>query len=138
MPAALFALAACSSGSPAALPATSQAATVATAAAAPDATLGPLTLGHFPSTSDGRTAKGLCQAWSALRVHYASNVQNDSPVDLNKWFSGSDWAQARSDAARLGNAAAYSTLIAAYGVATVGDTASLDTARNVDKACAAG
>jgi hypothetical protein len=143
VPAALLAagLAACSSSSsPAAStpPATSAPAATTAAAAAPDATLGALTLGHFPSTTDGRTAKGLCQAWSALRTQYASNVQNDSPVSLNQWFSGPDWAAARSEAGKLGNAPAYSSLVAAYGVATVGDTASIDTARNVDKACAAG
>lgn len=141
IPAALLALTACSSGSsPAAsAPLASSAPAATTAAAvAPDATLGALTLGHFPSTTDGRAAKGLCQAWSALRVQYASNVQNDSPVSLNQWFSGPDWAQARSDAAKLGNSAAFATLVAAYGVATVGDTASVPTAQNVDKACAAG
>jgi hypothetical protein len=139
IPAAVLALAACSSSSPAssAPPASSAAAPAATSAA-PDATLGALTLGHFPSTSDGRVAKGLCQAWSALRVQYASKVQNDSPVDLTRWFSGPDWAQARTDAAKLGNSAAFASLAAAYGLATVGDTASIPNAQNLDKACAAG
>lgn len=139
IPVALVA-AACSSASttPGAPPATPAAVPAATSAPSPDATLGALTLGHFPSTSDGRAAKGLCEAWAGLRNQYASNVQDDSPVQLNQWFSGADWQQARSEAGKLGNSAAFTTLIAAYGVATVGDTASIDTARNLDKACAAG
>jgi hypothetical protein len=138
IPAAILTLAACSSASPAAsVPAPSSA--PAAPAAAPTApALGPLTLGKFPSTADGRAAKGLCQAWANLRALYASNVDNDSPVQLNQWFSGPDWAQARSAAAKLGNSVDWASLAAAYGVATVGDTASLATARNVDKACAAG
>jgi hypothetical protein len=138
IPAALLAAAACSSGSPAALPAGSQAAPAATAAAAPVQTLGPLTLGHFPSTKDGRLAKGICQAWARLRGQYASRVENDSPYQLNQWFSGPDWATERSDGMALGGDPAYADLEGAMGVATVGGTASINTARNVDKACAAG
>jgi hypothetical protein len=140
IPVAVLALAACSSSSPAASapPASSAAAPAGTAAGSAAPTLGPLTLGRFPSTTDGRAAKGLCQAWAGLRTEYAANVYNDSPYQLNQWFSGSAWQQARAEAGKLGNAAAYSSLIAAYGIATVGDTASLDTARNVDKACATG
>jgi hypothetical protein len=81
---------------------------------------------------------GLCQEWAVLRVRYASKVQDDSPVDLTKWFSSPDWAQARSDAAKLGNSAAFASLAAAYGLATVGDTASIPNAENLDSACEAG
>jgi len=138
IPAALLALAACSSNTPAASAPPASSAPAATAAGPAAPTLGPLTLGRFPSTTDGRAAKGLCQAWAGLRAEYAANVYNDSPDQLNQWFSGPAWQQARAEAGQLGNAAAYSGLIAAYGVATVGDTASVDSARNVDKACAAG
>ena len=129
-------LAACSAASSA--PPTSSAAAPAATSAAPDATLGPLRLGHFPSTADGRAAKGLCEAWQRLRTQYAYDLVNDSPYQLEQWFSGPDWATARADADKVGNDPAYNSLIADYTVATIGDTASIDTARNVDKACAAG
>ena len=136
--AAALALSACSAGSSASSPAASAPAPAATSAAAPDATLGPLTLGAFPATTDGRLAKAICQAWSGLRAQYAANAQNDSPVQLNQWFSGPAWDGARADAVKLGNATAYAGLEAAYGVATVGDTASVANALLLDKACAKG
>ena len=141
VPVALIALAACSGGGSSsstgvAPPPATSAAPPAASSAAP--TLGPLTLGSFPSTTDGRLAKHLCQAWFGLRTQYASNVDNDSPNQLNQWFSGPDWATARTDAQQLGNAAPYASLEAAYGVAMVGDTASIASAQNLDKACAAG
>lgn len=131
---AVLALSACGSSGPAA----SSPAPAATSSAAPAATLGPLTLGTFPSTTDGKLARGICQAWAGLRAQYASNLENDSPVQLTQWFSGPAWATAASDAMRLGNDPAFTALESAYGVATVGDTASIAGARLLDKACAKG
>ncbi len=137
--AALLALAACSSGSTPAPPSSVAATSHAVAApASPDPTLGPLSIGHFPATTNGRLAKGLCEAWSGLRAQYASNVVNDSPVQLNQWFSGPDWATPRGDADKLGNAPAYTSLEAAYGLATLGDTAGIPNAEALDRACAKG
>jgi hypothetical protein len=114
------------------------AASSAPAAAAPDATLGPLTLGTFPATTDGKLAKNICTAWAGLRHQYATNVQNDTPYQLNQWFSSSAWSAEMSDAQKLGATDIYASLAGALGVATVGDTASINVAREVDKACTAG
>lgn len=133
LPVAAVALTACSSGSPAA-----SSAPPAAPAATSAATLGPLTLGPFPSTHDGKLARGICQAWSGLRSQYAANVGNDSPVQLNQWFSGPSWHVVLADGTALGNAPAFSGLEAALGVATTGDTASIPSARALDAACAKG
>lgn len=137
IPSVLFALAACSS-SPASSTAAPPAVTAPAAqSAAPAPTLGPLTLGHFPATADGRLARDICEAWQGLRSQYAANVANDTPYQLNQWFSSAAWQTEHSDASKL-NDPAYASLEGALGVATVGDTASLAVAREVDKACAAG
>jgi hypothetical protein len=80
----------------------------------------------------------MCIAWSGLRAQYAANVAADSPVQLNEWFSGPAWAAAEGDAGKLGSNPQFTSLEAAWGVATTGDTASAAAAGNVDKACAAG
>lgn len=139
IPVALAAIAACSS-SPAGTGATTPAATTAAApvSASPEPTLGPLALGHFPSTTDGRLAKAICGQWQELRGQYAGNVVNDPPVQLNQWFSSPAWKAVQADAAKLGNDPVYANLETALGVGMVGDTASIATAQEIDKACAAG
>ena len=142
--AAVAALAACSSAassSSAAAPSASSAAT-STAAAAPAlsppataSSLGPLTIGDFPDTTDGNLAKGICEQWSGLRQEYADRLATDSSYQLNQWFSGPDWAKEYSEANQLGDDPAYGSLETALGVATVGDDASTAAAAAVDKAC---
>jgi hypothetical protein len=73
-----------------------------------------------------------------LRTQYASDLVNDSPRQMQQWFSGPAWSKAWSDATKLGNDPAYSHLETAFGAATVGDMASTADAQALDKACAAG
>lgn len=61
-----------------------------------------------------------------------------TPYQLNQWFSGPDWAKSQNDLSQLGNDPSYTHLETAYGVATVGDMASIANARLLDKACSAG
>jgi hypothetical protein len=135
-----LAVCACSpASSPAAAIATAPAASSsAPAAAAPAATLGPLTLGAFPGTTDGRLAKDTCEQWQGLRGQYAARLAADTPYQLNQWFSGPDWHAAWTDVNKLGDDPAYGNLETAFGVALVGDMASIPDARLIDKACAAG
>jgi hypothetical protein len=134
----------CSSNAPAP---TASAAAVASAppsssavAASPSATAsaGPLVLAHFPSTTDGRLARGICRSWARLRVEYYQLVQQDSSYQLNQWFSSANWSTINNDGEQLGNDPAYSNLETALGVGMVGDMANVGTARQIDLACAKG
>lgn len=99
--------------------------------------LAPLTLGHFPGTSDGKLAKAICEQWAALRQEYAGKVTIDSAYQMNQWFSSSAWAAVQTDATQLGNAPEFGNLETALGVAMVGDMASTANAASLDKACQA-
>lgn len=100
--------------------------------------LGPLTLAGFPSTADGRLARGICGQWAGLRQEYASRASADSPYQLNGWLSGPDWHKAWSDGNDLGDDPAYPDLETALGVVMTGDMAGAPAARAMDQACAAG
>jgi hypothetical protein len=140
--AAVAALSACSSAASSVAPPPASSAPGVTAAAAPTlsppatvASLAPLTLGNFPSTTDGTLARNVCQAWAGLRVAYASNVVNDSPYQLNQWFNGPAWATPNAEMEQLGDDPAFIHLESDYGAATVGDVASAANAANLDRAC---
>lgn len=94
-----------------------------------------LTIGHFPATTDGKLAEGICEQWQGLRSQYAQRLTIDTPYQMNQWFSSADWAKVQSDGAALGDDPAYSNLETSLGVATVGDEASAASAAAVDKAC---
>lgn len=100
--------------------------------------LGPLTLASFPSTTDGRLARGTCEQWAGLRNEYAERASADSPYQLNQWFSGPGWQKEWNDANSLGGDPRYSNIETAFGVGTVGDEASAASAKAMDQACAAG
>jgi hypothetical protein len=101
-------------------------------------TLAPLTIADFPQTTDGRQARDVCEQWAKLRTEYVSAVVNDSPYQLNQWFSGPDWAKAEAGMSNIGGDPTYTNLSAAYAEATIGDMADDSTARQLDKACADG
>lgn len=130
-----LAVAACG---PATSSASSSATTPAAASASAAATLGPLALGSFPATTDGRLAKSICSSWAGLRSEYATRVATDTPFQLNQWFSSPAWGTIQSDALKLPAEGAYVPITAALGVVFNGDTASIANARNLDRACAAG
>jgi hypothetical protein len=125
--------AATSIATPAALPSSPAAASPAT-----EVTPGPLTLAHFPSTTDGKLARDECEQWVQLRAEYYSRVQNDTPYQLNQWFSSSDWAKEINDSYPLGADPDYSNIETAFAGGLVGDMASVASARQIDRACAAG
>lgn len=97
--------------------------------------LAPLRLGHFPATADGHLARSICKAWSGLRQQYAYDLVNDTPNQMQHWFSGGTWTKITADANQLGNDPAYSHLGSALGVAMVADDASMAVLREVDRAC---
>ena len=111
----------------------------ATASSAPAAKpLGPLVLGRFSSTTEGRLAKGICKSWQGLRQEYVSKVDSGTTAfDMNQWFSSPAWSTVQSDGMKLGNAPAYSNLETAVGVAITGDLATKGSAAAIDKACKA-
>lgn len=125
VPAALIALTACSSGS-----------STSSTSAAP--TLGPLTLGSFPSTTDGRLATSICEEWQGLRAKYAAYLSKDRPDQLDQWLSGPDWVTIDADARRLGKDPDYTSLETALTLAFVGNMATMATVKDLDSACAAG
>jgi hypothetical protein len=134
--AAVLVLAACSSSTPS--PAATSASPIDNSAAVapgPVASLGPLALGHFPSTTDGKLAKAICKSWSALRSEYVQKITADTAYQLNGWFSSSDWSTIQNDGMTLGSDPAYSNLETALGVGMVGDDASAASAKAIDKAC---
>jgi hypothetical protein len=135
--AAVATLAACSSS---ASPAPSALATPSShPSSAPAAKpLGPLVLGRFSSTTEGRLAKGICKSWQGLRQEYVSKVDSGTTAfDMNQWFSSPAWSTVQSDGMKLGNAPAYSNLETAVGVAITGDLATTGSAAAIDKACKA-
>lgn len=139
-------LSACASSAPAPAPAATSIATpaappsssaVATSPATP-APAGPLVLAHFPSTTDGKLARDICEQWARLRAEYYSRVQQDTPYQLNQWFSSSDWARENNDGLQLGDDPDYSNIETAFGAGLVGDMASIASGRQIDRACSAG
>jgi hypothetical protein len=102
----------------------------------PVPTLGNLTLAQFPSTVNGVTALDLCEGWAGLRGQYVSEVQEDTPLQLDDWFSGSAWSPVFGYAAKLEYYLAYPRIILAFGQVTAPQFASIPNARDLDAACA--
>lgn len=133
--AAVLAVTACgSSASSAGNPSASVPATTP-ASPAPAATLGPLTLGHFPATADGRLARGICEGWAALRQEYAQRLSADTPYQLEQWLSGPAWSVVDADGTKLGADPAFASLGTALGLAEGSAGASMSSALLLDKAC---
>jgi hypothetical protein len=99
--------------------------------------LGQLTFGPFPSTTDGTSALGLCEDWAGLRAQYVERVGEQAPRQLEVWFSSAAWQPAFSANRPLWTDPAYGQLNTAFGLATMGQTASIANARLLDRACAA-
>jgi hypothetical protein len=99
--------------------------------------LGPLTLGTFPSTWDGTRALNLCEDWAGLRAQYVARVGRDTPFRLEQWFSGAAWQPAFGANRPLLTDPAYGNIDAAFGQATIPDSASVARAGVLDRACAA-
>jgi len=134
----VIALTGCSSGSPS--PAISYAPPVndsTPVAPGPVASLGPLTLGNFPSTVNGNLAKAICTSWAGLRHEYVQKITVDTAYQMNGWFSSADWSKIQNDSMALGNDQAYSNLETALGVGMTGEDASAASAAALDKACEA-
>jgi hypothetical protein len=100
--------------------------------------LAPLTVGTFPHTTDGRLAKVICDQWAGLRTQYVSAVVNESPYQLNQWFSGPAWAKVQSGFLEIGDDPVYTKLSVAFSGVTVGDMADDSAAQQADEACEAG
>lgn len=100
--------------------------------------LGKLTLGTFPATAGGISALRLCEDWAGLRGQYAARVEaGDSPFQLEQWFSSAAWRLAFNANSPLQVNPSYSEISVAFGVATIGQTASIAAAKRLDAACAA-
>jgi hypothetical protein len=100
--------------------------------------LGKLTFGTFPSTWGGAKALRLCEDWAGLRGQYVARVDaGDTPFQLEQWFSSAAWQPAFAVSGPLQVNPAYSQISVAFGLATVGQTASIAQAKRLDTACAA-
>jgi hypothetical protein len=97
--------------------------------------LGAMTLGTFPSTVDGLKALDLCEQWAQLRGQYVSMVKTSTPHQLDLWFSGPLWNNAYGDETHLKLDPDFSNISMAFGLATVGDEATLANAGLLDQAC---
>jgi hypothetical protein len=98
--------------------------------------LGKLSFGTFPATPDGTRALLLCEQWSGLRGEYVSQVQADSPYQLEQWFSSAVWQTAFNASGPLVVDPPYGQISTAFGLATTVEAASISSARLLDKACA--
>jgi hypothetical protein len=99
--------------------------------------LGPLTFGTFPSTLSGVNALALCEDWAGLRGQYAARVRTETPYQLEQWFSSAAWRPAFAANTPLRVDPGYSQISTAFGLAATGQSASIASARLLDKACAA-
>jgi hypothetical protein len=98
--------------------------------------LGKLTFGTFPATTDGIRALMVCEQWAGLRGEYVSRVQADTPYELEQWFSSAVWRPAFTANSPLRVDPAYGDISTAFGLTTSGQSASIASARLLDKACA--
>jgi hypothetical protein len=106
------------------------------AASAPE--LGKLTLGSFPATTDGNLAQMVCQEWAGLRGDYAAQLHQDTPFQLEVWFSTSTpWLVAFNAESPLKSDNSYIEITTSFGLASTAAAASIANARLLDKACAA-
>ena len=129
---------ACSGGSPSPVN-TAQPSVPATPTVTPSTVpvLGKLSFGTFPSTYDGTRALQLCEQWSGLRGEYVSHLRQDTPYELEQWFSSTDWRAAFVANSPLRNDPAYSNINAAFGLVSTAGAASIANAKWLDRGCAA-
>jgi hypothetical protein len=100
--------------------------------------LGKLALGTFPSTLDGGKALQLCEDWAGLRGQYAARVEAAAtPFEMEQWFSSTVWQTAFKANSPLQDDPGFGTISAAFGMATIGQSASVAAAERLDAACAA-
>jgi hypothetical protein len=99
--------------------------------------LGAMTLGTFPSTTDGTRALMLCEQWAGLRGQYAGRLRADSRYELEQWFSGDDWLPSFSDDSPLRNDPEYVHVSVGFGLVSTAQAASVANARFLDQSCAA-
>jgi hypothetical protein len=100
--------------------------------------LGGLTLGPFPSTLDGGKALQLCEDWAVLRGQYAARVEAGATAfQMEQWFSSAAWQAAFKANGPLQLDPDYGGIVVAFGMATIGQSASIAAAKRLDAACAA-
>ena len=99
--------------------------------------LGSMKLGAFPATEDGVSALTLCEQWAGLRGDYVPAVRRDTPFQLEQWFSSASWLPAFAANSPLKTDPRYLYLSTAFGLVTEPAAASVGSARDLDKACAA-
>jgi hypothetical protein len=99
--------------------------------------LGKLSFGTFPSTYDGTQALQLCEQWSGLRGEYVARLRQDTPYELEQWFSSTVWLPAFTANSPLRNDPAYSNISTAFGLTTTAAAASISSAKWLDRGCAA-
>lgn len=99
--------------------------------------LGPMTLGKFPATRDGKRALIVCEQWAGLRGQYVHRLRADTAYELEQWFSGTVWQTAFAASGPLQADPAYTNISVAFRIATEGDVASIANAMTLDRACAA-
>lgn len=99
--------------------------------------LGKLTLGAFPLTGNGQQALTVCEQWAGLRAGYVSRVRQDTPYQLEQWFSSPAWRPAFVANGPLRTDPAYGDISTGFGLVSTGASASIGSARLLDQACAA-
>ena len=99
--------------------------------------LGKLSFGTFPSTWDGTRALMVCEQWSGLRGEYVLHLRQDTPYELEQWFSSNDWQAAFIANSPLRNDPAYSNINTAFGLVSTAEAASIANAKWLDRGCAA-
>jgi hypothetical protein len=131
--------AACGHVASAAPPAAGQAPGPATPTMTPSSVpvLGPMTLGAFPATRDGKRALAVCEQWAGLRDEYVPRLRADTAYQLEQWFSSAVWQTAYAASGPLQADPAYTSISVSFRMATEGDVASVANARMLDRACAA-
>jgi hypothetical protein len=125
---------------------TAPAATTAVVAAGPArpatapgfvAGLGRMSYGTFSSSWGGTRALIVCQQWAGLRGQYVTRVRADTPFQLEQWFSGAAWLPSFVANTSIKDDPAYSSVSTAFGLVSTGAAASMGSARDLDRACAA-
>jgi hypothetical protein len=137
---AALAMTAAGCGSAASSPVTGQAPPPLAPAMTPTAVpgLGRLALGTFPATDGGRHALQLCEDWAGLRGQYAARVEaGATPFQMEQWFSSAAWQAPFKANSPLQDNPGYGAISTAFGMATIGQSASVAAARRLDAACAA-
>lgn len=100
--------------------------------------LGDLKLATFPQSWDGIRALQVCEQWALLRGEYVDRVRKENTLQLQLWFSGSDWLTAFNANSALKVDPSYMHISTDLGIVTAPGGASISAARMLDASCAAG